>query len=114
MRRELVPLVVIPGFRKWRRVFACADRIVPLPTGEFAVLGMIGHEDLSGSRGFAGDLLEHGELVRIDRSVFVNTSLNVPASEIATISPGKCAGAESPNRCALPVAIVDICLVFSD
>ena len=69
---------------------------------------MIGHEDLSGSRGFAGDLLEHGELVRIDRSVFVNTSLDVPASKVTTIGPGKCAGAESANRGTLPVAIVNV------
>src|SRR5262249_49908915 len=52
-----------------------------------------------------------GELVRVDRLIFVNAGLNVPASEVSTVGARKSAGAESTDRRTLPVAIVDVTAV---
>ena len=75
---------------------------------------MIGHEHARGSGGFAGNLLKHGELVGRHRNVFVDTAFDVPAREIAAIGTRECAGAESADGSALPIAVVDVGFVFAD
>ena len=75
---------------------------------------MIGCQDARYSRVFSGDLLEHGKLVCGYRRIFVDGAFDMPARKIATIRSRKSSGAESSNRCALPVAIIDVCFVFPD
>src|SRR5215472_18425127 len=74
---------------------------------------MIGGEDLSETRDVAFGLLKHGELVSWYGLVFVNSALDVPASEIAAVGARERSGAEAPNRCALPVAIIDMATIES-
>ena len=115
MRGEFVPLVVVPGFGIERGVFAGADRIVPLPTRKLAVFGMIVHQDTCAVPSASPcDLLEHRELIGVDRVVFVDGGLDVPASEVAAIGARKCSGAESADGSALPVAVVDVGFVLAD
>src|SRR5438477_7749939 len=114
MGGEFVPLVITPGLWKKRGVLAGAYGVVPLPAGELAIAGMIGHEHTCGSTGFAGNLLKHGELVGRYGNVFVDTALDMPAREIAAIGARECAGAESADWDALPVAVVDVGFVFAD
>jgi len=85
--------------RTWETAphIAGADRIVPLPAGEFAILRMIGHKALARLLRLACHLLEHGKLVRIDGSVFVHTALDVPPGEVAPVRSRKCSGANPPT-----------------
>src|SRR5277367_1715234 len=73
---------------------------------------MIRHQNLGGSGGLAHYLLEHGELVRGDRGIFVHSTLDVPTGEITSIASRKCSGAKTANGSALPVTIVDVAAIF--
>src|SRR5882724_9288611 len=75
---------------------------------------MIGHKYTRSSRGFADNLLEHGELVGGHRNIFVDATLEVPAREVAAIGAREGSGAESADRGALPIAVVDVGFVFAD
>ncbi len=72
---------------------------------------MASEESFCGSLGVAFGLLEHSELIRVDRLVFVNAGLHVPASEVAAKGTGKSSGAETTDRRALPEAVVDVSAV---
>ena len=66
------------------------------------------HQHLGRAVGVALGLLKHGELIGIDRLIFVDRGLDVPAGEVSPIAAGKCAGPHAADGNALPVAIVDI------
>ncbi len=108
---KFVVTIVEPGFWIERSVVACANGIIPAPGTELTVRGMPGKQSFRGALGVAFGLLEHGELIRVDRLVFVNTGLHVPASEVTTKGSRKCSGAETTNGCALPEAVVDVSAV---
>src|SRR5271155_985537 len=75
---------------------------------------MIVNEHLCSSRRFACGLLEHAKLIRVHRSVFVHSSLDVPPREVTAIGPRKRSRAESSDRGALPVTVIDVGFVFAD
>src|SRR5436190_19233058 len=52
--------------------------------------------------------LIHGELVGVNRLIFVNSILNVPAREVAAISSRESAGAKAADGSSLPITIVDM------
>src|SRR2546429_1208794 len=69
---------------------------------------MSGSQDLRNAFRGAFRLLIHGELIGVNRLIFVDSILNVPAREVAAISSRKSAGAESADRSSLPITIVDM------
>src|SRR5882724_1792888 len=69
---------------------------------------MGGCQDLRNTFWGAFGFLVHGELIGVNRLIFVNSILNVPAREVAAISSRKSAGAESADRSSLPITIVDM------
>src|SRR6266571_30030 len=69
---------------------------------------MSGSQDLRNAFGGAFRFLIHGELVWVNRLIFVDSILNVPAREVATISSREGTCAESADRGSLPVTIVDM------
>src|ERR1041385_9571348 len=107
VRGEFFPFVVVPGFWVERVIVACSYRVIPLPTGKIIPLGMCSGQNLSDAFACAFGFLIHGELIRPDGLIFVNSALDVPAGEIAAVGTGKCAGTEASHRRALPVAVVD-------
>src|SRR5258707_12469372 len=72
------------------------------------------HQDARGSFSVTLGLLKHRKLIGEYGLVFVNGSLNMPAGEVAAIGARKRAGAESADRSALPVTVVDIGFVLAD
>jgi hypothetical protein len=68
---------------------------------------MIGEEHLSDAFGCALRFLVDGELVGINGFVFMNASLEVPAGKIAAIGAREGAGPKTPDRRALPVAVIN-------
>src|SRR2546427_750355 len=53
-------------------------------------------------------LLIHSELASVNRLIFVNSILNVPAREVAAISSREGTRAESADWGSLPITIVDM------
>src|SRR5215470_460340 len=56
----------------------------------------------------AFELLKHCKLIGVDRLIFVDTGLNVPASKIAAKGSRKSSGAKSADGRALPKAVVNM------
>src|ERR1700722_6127894 len=75
---------------------------------------MIVRQDLRDALRFACDLLKHCELIARHRDVFVDSGFNVPACEVATVGARECARAESANRRALPITVVDVGFVLAN
>lgn len=75
---------------------------------------MVVRQDLRDALRLVGNLLKHRELIRRNRNVFVHAGLNMPAREISAIRARKCARAETADRRALPVAIVNVGLVLAN
>jgi hypothetical protein len=63
---------------------------------------------LGGSLGFTLGLLEHGELVCVDRFILVVRGFDMPAREIAAIAARKSSGSQAPYWNTLPVAVIDV------
>src|SRR5438270_10644651 len=57
--------------------------------------------------------LKHGELVGVNRPIFVDSILNVPTREVAAISSRESAGAKSADGSSLPITVVDMPVVKS-
>jgi len=111
---KFVVAIVKPGFRIEGGVVSSTDGIVPTPRTELAVRWMASEKSLCDSFGIAFGLLKHGELIRVDRLVFVNAGLHMPASEVAAKGSRKSSGAETADRSALPEAVVDVSAVESE
>src|SRR5467141_2570045 len=107
MSRQFFPTVVVPGLRVERVVSARADGIIPLPGAEVLIFGMIGEEHLGDAFRCALGFLVNGELVGVNRFVFMYASLQVPAGKIAAVGAGEGAGAETADRRSLPVTVVN-------
>ena len=60
------------------------------------------------ARGIALYLLEHGELIRVHRLIFMDARLDMPAREVSAITPGKRPRAKSADRNSLPVAVINV------
>jgi hypothetical protein len=109
---KFVPLVVVPGLWIEGRILPRSYRIIPCPTGQLTIMGMIGHQDPRSSSRITFRLLVHGEFVCIHSLVFVNAGFDVPAGEISAIRAGEGACPHPANGCSLPIAIVDQAGIF--
>src|ERR1700682_2677256 len=68
---------------------------------------MIGEEDLGDTFRRALGFLVNGKLVGVNSFVFMYAGFQVPARKIAAIGARESAGAETADRRALPVTVVD-------
>src|SRR5579872_4581857 len=110
MSGKLVPPVVVPRLRIQRGVLTRSHWIVPLPTGKGSVLRMVRHQDTSDALGVAVGLLKHRKLIGIDRRIFVNSCLDMPARKISTVGSRERSGAKPADGGTLPIAVVDVAM----
>src|ERR1035438_1057840 len=68
---------------------------------------MVRQQPLSDARRLALRFLVDRELIGVDRFVFMNASLQMPARKVTAVSAGKSARPKTSDRCALPITVID-------
>ena len=110
--RHLGRLVVKPGLRIQRGVFAMSNRKIPFPGSKRLIGRSICGQHLGIRGGITLTLSEHAELVSGNTLILVHAGLHMPTFKFAPIGAGKRAGSKTADRRSLPITVINHVLNF--